>query len=127
MFNAAVFAVKECDKLHGCHDYQHTSCLQRKILEYFNRDEDINLPSKIAVNSPFLRADIKVFLKSNSHAKFTPRAMARIMHGLGSPAFPSATWSKCHFWGRYMHIDFEEIMKAAEEELVSFVAHRERN
>ncbi|RWR96906.1 ATP-dependent DNA helicase Q-like protein 5 isoform X1 [Cinnamomum micranthum f. kanehirae] len=38
--------------------------------------------------------DIKVFLQSNLHVKFTPRAVARIMHGIPSPAFPSAVWSK---------------------------------
>ena len=40
----------------------------------------------------------QVFLQSNSFAKFTPRAVARIMHGISSPGFPSATWSKNHFW-----------------------------
>ncbi|KAL3501051.1 hypothetical protein ACH5RR_035500 [Cinchona calisaya] len=122
MFNAAVFAVKECAKVDGCHDYQHTPCLLRKISEYFNRDDDVDIPNKMGENSRFLRADIKVFLQSCSQAKFTPRAVARIMHGLASPAFPSATWSKTHFWGRYMQIDFKVVMEAAKEELMNFVS-----
>lgn len=40
----------------------------------------------------------QVFLQSNRQAKFTPRAIARIMHGVGSPAFPNSIWSKTHFW-----------------------------
>lgn len=47
MFNTAVFAVKECDKQYGCHDCQHTPCLQRKILKYFNEDNDSEIPNKI--------------------------------------------------------------------------------
>jgi len=43
----------------------------------------------------------QVFLQSNRQAKFTPRAIARIMHGVGSPAFPNSVWSKTHFW--YIH------------------------
>ncbi|KAL5552478.1 hypothetical protein UlMin_039879, partial [Ulmus minor] len=70
-----------------------------------------------AVNSceklPFLRADIK--------AKFTPRAVARILHGIASPAYPSTYWSKTHFWGRYTKIDFHAVMEAAKVELINVV------
>ncbi|KAL2543343.1 ATP-dependent DNA helicase Q-like 5 [Abeliophyllum distichum] len=121
MFNAAVFAAKACDNVHGCQDNQHTSCLQSKIQEYFNRDDDADVPNQMGQNSPFLRADIKVFLQSNSQAKFTPRAIARILHGLASPAFPAAIWSRTHFWGRYQQIDFKVVMEAAKAELISMV------
>ncbi|KAL0421529.1 UNVERIFIED_CONTAM: ATP-dependent DNA helicase Q-like 5 [Sesamum latifolium] len=97
VFNAATFAAKVCDNAHGCRKDQHTPCLQKKILEYFNRDDDVDVAIQTDQNSPFLRADIKVFLQSNSQAKFTPRAVARILHGLSSPAFPAATWSRTHF------------------------------
>jgi len=40
----------------------------------------------------------QVFLQSNSQARFTPRAVARVMHGIASPAYPSTVWSKTHFW-----------------------------
>ncbi|KAK1425916.1 hypothetical protein QVD17_21279 [Tagetes erecta] len=118
MFNAAFFAVKTCDRTNGCTDCQHTPCLQKKILDYFNADNDNSIPNKMAQTSRFLRADIKVFLQSNSHAKFTPRAIARIMHGIASPAFPSSTWSKTHFWGRYIQTNFDVIMEAAKAELM---------
>lgn len=48
MYNAAVAAVKGCDKVHGCNDYDHTPCLQRKILEYFESNDDIDVPNKMA-------------------------------------------------------------------------------
>ncbi|KAL2903583.1 ATP-dependent DNA helicase Q-like 5 [Bienertia sinuspersici] len=120
MFNAATFAVKSCERKDGCDVVQHTTCMQRMISEYFSEETISDLPTKIKQNSPFLRADIKVFLQS-SGAKFTPRAIARIMHGIASPAYPSATWSKTHFWGRYTQVDFNMIMEAAKLELMSFV------
>ncbi|KAJ6771511.1 ATP-DEPENDENT DNA HELICASE Q4 [Salix koriyanagi] len=98
MFNAAICAVNDCEKMQGCHGTQHAPCLQRKILDYFKDDGRHDIPSKTEQSSPFLRADIKVFLQGNSQAKFTPRAIARIMHGIASPAYPSTTWSRTHFW-----------------------------
>ncbi|KAJ3675445.1 hypothetical protein LUZ60_004487 [Juncus effusus] len=70
---------------------------------------------------PFLHADIKAFLRSNSSMKFTPRAVARIMHGIPSPAFPSSSWARNHFWGRYMETDFQVVMEAAKTELVNSI------
>ncbi|KAG5236488.1 ATP-dependent DNA helicase family protein [Salix suchowensis] len=121
MFNAAICAVNDCEKMQGCHGTQHAPCLQRKILDYFKDDGRHDIPSKTEQSSPFLRADIKVFLQGNSQAKFTPRAIARIMHGIASPAYPSTTWSRTHFWGRYTQIDFQVVMEAAKVELMNFV------
>ncbi|KAL7607304.1 hypothetical protein Lser_V15G14619 [Lactuca serriola] len=118
MFNAAVFAVKTCDRRNGCSNSQHTACLQKKLLDYFNADNDNNIPNKMGQASRFLKADIKVFIQSNSHTKFTPRAIARIMHGIASPSFPSSTWSKTHFWGRYIETNFNVIMEAAKAQLI---------
>ncbi|KDO82002.1 hypothetical protein CISIN_1g0363782mg, partial [Citrus sinensis] len=97
MFHAAVFAVDVCEKTHGCNGSLHTPCLQKNILDYFRGDDNCDVPNKIGQSSPFLRADIKVFLQSNLNAKFTPRAVARILHGIASPAYPSTIWSKTHF------------------------------
>ncbi|XP_047157060.1 ATP-dependent DNA helicase Q-like 5 isoform X3 [Vigna umbellata] len=122
MFSAVYFALNLCDKMQGCSGPNHTPCLQRKILEYFSGVENADFCKKIdGQSSPFLRADIKVFLQSNSQARFTPRAVARIMHGIASPAYPSTTWSKTHFWGRYTRIDFKVVMEAAKEELKHLV------
>ncbi|GMP57704.1 hypothetical protein CsSME_00021671 [Camellia sinensis var. sinensis] len=47
MFNAAAFAVQLCKKINGCNDSQHTPCLQKKILEYFNGYDDSDVPNKM--------------------------------------------------------------------------------
>lgn len=121
MFNAAYFAVNLCDKMNGCSSADHTPCLQRMILDYFAGVDNTDFCTKIGHSSPFLRADIKVFLQSNTHARFTPRAVARVMHGIASPAYPYATWGKTHFWGRYTKINFKVVMEAAKEELKNFI------
>ncbi|CAO2829423.1 unnamed protein product [Amaranthus hypochondriacus] len=124
MFNAATLAVKSCESMNEydvSQKYQHTTFLQKIISEYFSEETLIDPPTKIKQNSPFLRADIKVFLQNNSAAKLTPRAVARVMHGIASPAYPSAAWSKTHFWGRYTDVDFKAVMEAAKLELLNFV------
>ncbi|RLM73060.1 ATP-dependent DNA helicase Q-like 5 [Panicum miliaceum] len=128
MFALANFAVKGCQRTDGCSGSQHTQYIQKKITEYFSKNEatsDNDYRAQPHKSSPFLQADIKVFLQSNSFAKFTPRAVARIMHGISSPGFPSATWSKNHFWGRYVEVDFPVVMEAAKAELVKFVGKGE--
>ena len=44
------------------------------------------------------------------------RAVARILHGLHSPAFPMDVWSKCTYWGRYADVDFSQVVETAETE-----------
>ncbi|KAD4983244.1 hypothetical protein E3N88_19915 [Mikania micrantha] len=117
MYSAAVFAVKTCDRTNGCTGSQHTPCLQKKILDYFNTDNGNNISNNM-VQTRLRKFLTLVFLQSNAHAKFTPRAIARIMHGIPSPAFPSSTWCKTHFWGRYIQTNFDVIMEAAKAELM---------
>ncbi|XP_010499278.1 PREDICTED: ATP-dependent DNA helicase Q-like 5 [Camelina sativa] len=121
MSSAAVAAINVSNTSELSFGAKQTMSLQSRILDYFNGDDKCDTPSKTTQNCAFLRADIKVFLQSNRQAKFTPRAIARIMHGVGSPAFPNSVWSKTHFWGRYMSVDFRVIMEAAQTELFNFV------
>ncbi|CAA7396392.1 unnamed protein product [Spirodela intermedia] len=122
MFGAAMFAAKECKRTGGCSSSLHSECMRKRILDYFARGGGLSQDPPLTMetkSSPFLRADIKVFLQSNPHVKFTPRAVARIMHGIPSPAFPYATWSNTHFWGRHSQVDFPAVMRAAAVELIS--------
>ncbi|KAK8928866.1 ATP-dependent DNA helicase Q-like 5 [Platanthera zijinensis] len=123
MFNLAHFATKECKGIDGCSSSMHTPCIRKMISEYFGRNNDVHpdFSFRSPQSSPFLHSDIKVFLQGNSHTNFTPRAVTRIMYGIPSPAFPYATWSTCHFWGRYSEIDFSVVMKAATLELMDRV------
>ncbi|GJP64237.1 hypothetical protein CLOP_g21248 [Closterium sp. NIES-67] len=80
--------------------------------------------------SQFLRSDIKVFLRCQQANPDAPpvnaRAIARILHGLTSPAFPTCTWSKHHFWGLYADIDFHTVRRIALEEVIASRPHKLR-
>jgi ATP-dependent DNA helicase Q4 len=66
-----------------------------------------------------LPADLRLLL---AHARsgsappsphpLTPRAAARILHGLGTPGFPAVDWATCGVWGRYTHLDFCALVAA---------------
>lgn len=50
-------------------------------------------------------------------AGLTARALARILHGLASPAFPADRWAKCGVWGRYAGVDFAAVLTACQQVL----------
>ncbi|KAG0562918.1 hypothetical protein KC19_9G182700 [Ceratodon purpureus] len=102
--------------------------LQNNISSYFSRCE-VNLstqsvPSIVESTSSFLRADIKVFLKTHENTSFTGRAVARIFHGLWSPAYPYAAWCKNHFWGRYSKTCFNAVREAATSQILELRAKK---
>jgi hypothetical protein len=53
-------------------------------------------------------------------AELSCLAVARILHGLPSAAFPAAQWKGCGCWGRYADVDLGEVLSIAEEELKAF-------
>ncbi|KAF3792750.1 ATP-dependent DNA helicase Q-like 5 [Nymphaea thermarum] len=121
MYSLASSALERCKKVDELDDSLHMHYLQQKIVQYFGNhgDNENFLMSRITKSSPYLRADIKVFLQANSHTKFTPRAVARILHGISSPNYPASIWSKTHFWGRYSEVDFLAVKETAAAELIS--------
>lgn len=85
-----------------------------------------------APNPKFISRDARVFIQGNRHLlrrqkgspMLTGRAIARIMQGISSPAYPATTWGRNTLWGRYMDTDFEVLLKAANRELVWYVNNK---
>jgi ATP-dependent DNA helicase Q4 len=50
----------------------------------------------------------------------TSVAVARIFHGLATPAFPAQQWAKCGFWGHFTGWDFGAIEREARVQLAQF-------
>ncbi|KAI3428841.1 hypothetical protein D9Q98_007658 [Chlorella vulgaris] len=75
------------------------------------------LPLKCA-DPALLQAARAVLRRNREQAGCTlsARALARILHGLSSPGFPSDAWSKRMgaFWGSQALVDFAAVLKAAE-------------
>jgi ATP-dependent DNA helicase Q4 len=75
------------------------------------------LPLKRA--DPALLQAVQAVVRRNGEQAgpaLSARAVARILHGLGSPGFPTDAWSKRMgaFWGSQTRVDFAAIFKAAE-------------
>ncbi|CAI7765282.1 unnamed protein product [Closterium sp. NIES-53] len=112
---------------------RQTALLQRCIAAFFDSPDGsvpplLAAPAPVTTASQFLRSDIKVFLRCQQANPDAPpvnaRAVARILHGLTSPAFPASDWSKHHFWGRYADIDFHTVRRIAVEELIASRLHK---
>ncbi|XP_042362656.1 ATP-dependent DNA helicase Q4 [Plectropomus leopardus] len=68
-----------------------------------------------------IRADIRSFLCNRSDEKFSGRAVARILHGIGSPCYPAQTYGKDRrYWRKYIQFDFNQLIKVATQEIIRF-------
>jgi hypothetical protein len=55
-------------------------------------------------------SEIKRMLSIHKRAEWTPRAVARVLHGIGSPKFDANEWMRTPFWGKQTMASFKEIM-----------------
>ena len=49
------------------------------------------------------------------------RAVARILHGVGSPKYPAAEWRRgasAHLWERHRDVDFYTILEKCDKEIL---------
>ncbi|XP_039978354.1 ATP-dependent DNA helicase Q4 isoform X2 [Xiphias gladius] len=68
-----------------------------------------------------IRADIRSFLTNRSDEKFSGRAVARILHGIGSPCYPAQTYGKDRrYWRKYIQFDFNQLIRLATQEIICF-------
>uniref|UniRef100_A0A8D3E564 DNA 3'-5' helicase n=1 Tax=Scophthalmus maximus TaxID=52904 RepID=A0A8D3E564_SCOMX len=68
-----------------------------------------------------IRSDIRSFLSNRSDEKFSGRAVARILHGIGSPCYPAVTYGKDRrYWRKYIQFDFNQLIRLATQEIICF-------
>ncbi|XP_055013527.1 ATP-dependent DNA helicase Q4 [Boleophthalmus pectinirostris] len=115
-------------------DLDESRSLQLKSLlfEYFEKRRDQHhtlAPMEIEELDRFklldwegqIRADIRSFLANRSDEKFSGRAVARILHGIGSPCYPAITYGKDRrYWRKYIQFDFNQLIRLATQEIISF-------
>ena len=97
--------------------------LRRCLGAYLDEDSDelASPPECVKRESSLLAPDIKTLLAHRSGGKtggagiMSARAVARILHALHSPAYPSKEWARHHTWGRHAEVDFKCILARAEE------------
>ena len=90
----------------------------------------VDLSGVIAADAPRgLAADVRELLTHRSGGKaggagcMSARAVARVLHGLGSPAYPAAEWRRKekagNLWEKHSGVDFGAIVRVASEELLA--------
>jgi hypothetical protein len=75
----------------------------------------LSLVPHAAVNEEMVKRMIALHKRS----RLTPRAIARILHGITSPAFGFAEWSRTPFWGAQAMASFVDIMKFCRNAMLS--------
>lgn len=141
--------------LTTCHTHQEAVLLQY-IEDYFDNDDTndttnndttnnnpnttnnrVHAPDQLNTDDlpltnthPALDMDVRALLAYIRRAlpdlHPTPRALARILHGIGSPAWPASQWSKHRDWGRRKDVAFEAVMGCAAGVLLESVESGER-
>ncbi|XP_071356791.1 ATP-dependent DNA helicase Q4 isoform X3 [Trachinotus anak] len=113
-------------------DVSRSLQLKNLLSEYFDkrRDRDHTLrPVDIEELDKYklldwesqIRADIRSFLANRSDEKFSGRAVARILHGIGSPCYPAQTYGKDRrYWRKYIQFDFNQLIRLATQEIICF-------
>nr|XP_060631979.1 ATP-dependent DNA helicase Q4-like [Anolis sagrei ordinatus] len=114
---------------------ERSNQLKTLLMDYFEKDvmleeadyerRDEGMDAKDLEDIKFrdwedqIRADIRHFLSIRQEEKFSGRAVARILHGIGSPCFPAQIYGRDRrFWRKYIHFDFNRIMHLATEEII---------
>uniref|UniRef100_A0A7N8YLM4 DNA 3'-5' helicase n=1 Tax=Mastacembelus armatus TaxID=205130 RepID=A0A7N8YLM4_9TELE len=115
-------------------DLDESRSLQLKDLlsEYFDkrRDRDHTLKpvdieelDKYKVTHAMIisrvSSDIRSFLSTRSDEKFSGRAIARILHGIGSPCYPAQIYGRDRrYWRKYIQFDFNQLIRLATQEII---------
>jgi len=97
------------------------------LAEYLDENTDMlpSPPNVVKRESNLLGADVKTLLAHRSGGKaggagmMSARSVARILHGLNSPAFPSKEWSRHHAWKRHCDVDFNVVLTKAEDAIAT--------
>ena len=125
------------ERAANAEDDDAQSASLRETLEAYLRGEravtgnsTVDLAGVIAAEPPRgLAADVRELLTHRSGGKaggagcMSARAVARVLHGLGSPAYPAAEWRRKdkagHLWEKHAKVDFDAIVRVASEELLA--------
>ncbi|XP_055933732.1 ATP-dependent DNA helicase Q4-like [Argiope bruennichi] len=112
-----------CDEVN----IENSEGIKAAINKYFARDDLLldefkniitSAESSNEVDPSYIKSLIRDLICTHQDHSFTGRAIARIFHGIDSPCFPSEIWGKVRkFWRCLLHVNFNTIMKLANEEL----------
>ncbi|KAH0617368.1 hypothetical protein JD844_015453 [Phrynosoma platyrhinos] len=98
---------------------ERSTQLKSLLMDYFEKNVVLEEANLLRGWEDQIRADIRNFLSIRQEEKFSGRAVARIFHGIGSPCFPAQIYGRDRrFWRKYIHFDFNRVMRLATEEII---------
>ncbi|KAK5854998.1 hypothetical protein PBY51_005140 [Eleginops maclovinus] len=124
-FPSASFCVDDLDESRSVR-------LKELLSEYFDKRRDLSQmlapvyieeldKYKVSDCESHIRADIRSFLSNRSDEKFSGRAIARILHGIGSPCYPAQIYGRDRrYWRKYIQFDFNQLIRLATQEIIHF-------
>jgi len=99
---------------------EHT--VQETIDAYFLSPEvplfGVQLSQDELFSDHMLSLDIRAFLKGAEGSVTTGRQVARIFHGIESPCYKRENWGKNRLWRSRLQVDFDRLVKLANQEIV---------
>ncbi len=103
-------------ELHGRIEsyFDNTAALTDHKLKFY--DPKLEEQSNIHKNAAII--EVKCFVIEHQEMITSGRAVARIFHGLSSPAYPYQRWADCRQWGQYKHVYFRDLMMIAQRQML---------
>jgi hypothetical protein len=106
--------------------------VRERLNDYFSSTQseleaDDNLPVHSNAGEGFWKRELEAFVASHAPRGQlrSARSIARILHGVGSPAYPADVWRGDSQWARLRDfVDFEVLRAAARESLVQHRSSR---
>lgn len=94
--------------------------LHARLAEYFVADVELKpeAPVETGKVDASVRRAVGAVLGNQAfgrRAPRSPREVARIMHGIQSPAFTAKAWWSCAQWGKWVHVEFGVVKKIVAE------------
>ena len=85
--------------------------IRKSVNEYFSGLVEPPAPKVAVLDATTvlqMREEIRRFVQihHSDQLRLSGRAVARIFHGISSPAFEAKVWARNPAWKRYMHVDF---------------------
>ncbi|KAK3859142.1 hypothetical protein Pcinc_034708 [Petrolisthes cinctipes] len=111
-----------------CDDIDSERCqkLKMELREYFSKEgtslSNLHLEEKLYVRPEVensIHGTVRALLSTHTDQQWTGRAVARVLHGIGSPNFPSEVWGRVRrFWRQHLNTDFSAVVSIATREIL---------
>ncbi|KAG0714785.1 ATP-dependent DNA helicase Q4 [Chionoecetes opilio] len=105
-------------------DQERCGRLKTELREYFRSNEALaeDIEDKGSLKPEVecgIRNSIRAFISTHEDQQWTGRAVARVLHGIGSPNYPAKVWGRVRrYWRQHLNTDFNVLVSMATQEIL---------